>query len=92
MAKAKQLTIECRTCKGSGEEKLAEIYARTLELVEFDWQATSEILDKARGSKAAPVDVKNTALCNRLAYLEFVGLVASRRSPARASVKEWKRL
>lgn len=79
------ITIECRTCHGSGEEMLPEEYRRLYELIGFDWSKTSDVLAKMSG-------VKNTALLNRLAHLESLGLVSSRVSPDSFRAKEWKRL
>lgn len=79
------IVIACRTCKGSGEEALPEPYRVLYELIGFDWIKTSDVLAKING-------VQNTALCNRLAHLESLGLVSSRVSPESFRSKEWKRL
>ncbi len=77
--------VECRTCRGSGQEELPPAYRDTYAVLEHGWQTTTELLGKLK-------NVGRTALANRLAYLKRIGLAAGRPSEKNYRMNEWKRL
>ena len=77
--------IACRTCDGSGHEELPPAYRDVYALLTFDWQTTTVILGKLE-------NVKQTALANRLVYLNNLGLADSRPNANNYRMNEWRRM
>lgn len=79
--------ITCRTCDGSGVESLPPAYRTALGALEHGvWKTTSTVLAELGGK------VSQTALANRLVYLQRLGLATSQQSEQNFRMKEWRRL
>ena len=69
----RSVELPCRCCKGTGRVKLTGVYAETLELLAAQaGEITGSELARLAGCKVS-------AMCNRLAALEAMGLADSRR-------------
>lgn len=77
-----QILVECHHCEGTGKIALTQLMLATLDLVpKKGARSTVDMLKDCIG-------VENAALCNRLVYLQSLGLVESQR---RGKNKYWRR-
>lgn len=83
------IVVRCECCDGTGGRRLTRIEATTLAAVTGEWRGTADVRGALRR-------VKNTTLCMRLARLEVLGLIESRREPnedrrpSRGRAKQWR--
>lgn len=73
----------CGCCHGSGRRDLTPTEALTLASVPTEWTTTTAIRDALR--------VTGPVIANRLAAMEAVGLVESKRDATHPRVKLWRR-
>ena len=83
---ASLVTVGCKDCGGTGRRALTRTEWTTLDAVTFAWSPTSEIRGRLGGR------VKVTALANRLANLERLGLVEHQPCETHGTIKEWRRI
>ena len=78
-------TVTCPICSGCGQRPLTHTERVTLaEVPRIAWSSTGAIRERLG-------NIKNPALCNRLADLERLGLVKSRVCATNHRVKEWRK-
>lgn len=88
--------VQCRQCNGDGKHALPPAYRATYALLPRAvdgeaWVPTPDIL-QAINKGRMPIDrVKQTALCNRLAWLRREGLAECRVSERNHRILEWRR-
>ncbi len=80
-------TIPCRSCRGTGRERMPAWYRDTLAAIGKTW-TTTDAIQRSLGGK---VKIKRAALCNRLVWLLRYRLVESRNSETDHRALEWRR-
>lgn len=88
--------VPCRQCKGDGKHPMPPAYRATYALLpraiaDEAWAPTPDLLSAINVGRR-PIDrVKQTALCNRLAWLRREGFAECRVNERNHRILEWRR-